>query len=75
VEQTGTPIEVEAVFRPTTRYRDSHRRRLPESITEVELLPGLTIENVLATGLTWVDFCLFLDGKLMWMTPDVYVFF
>jgi hypothetical protein len=31
---------IEALFRPTTRFRDSHRNRdarLPESYTEVEL--------------------------------------
>jgi hypothetical protein len=73
VEQTGTPIEVEALFRPTSRYRDSHRRRLPESYTEVELLPGLTIESVRAMGITWEDFCRVLQGKRAWMAPSVYV--
>jgi hypothetical protein len=67
---TGT---MEALFRPTTRYR-SRGRWLPAYITEVELLPGLTIENVLASGVTWEDFQRFLrDNKIVWMTPDVYV--
>jgi hypothetical protein len=70
---TGSPIE--ALFRPSTRFRDSHALRyaLPYGFTEVELLPGLTIENVLATGVTWGDFLSFVRGKLVWMTPDVYV--
>jgi hypothetical protein len=33
---------IEAFFRPSTRFLDSHRReRLPENWTEIELLPGL----------------------------------
>jgi hypothetical protein len=68
---TGT---MEALFRPSTRLRDLHPNcNLPEGWTEVELLPGLTIENVLATGVTWDEFCLFLEGKFVWMTLDVYV--
>jgi hypothetical protein len=60
--------QIEALFRPSTRFRG-----LPDGFTEVELLPGLTIENVWATGVTWEDFCLFLRGKLVWMAPNVYV--
>jgi hypothetical protein len=62
---------IEALFRPSTRYRG----RLPEGFTEVELLPGLTIENVLATGITWEDFRLFCRDKVVWMTPGVYLSF
>jgi hypothetical protein len=69
-EPTGSPIE--ALFRPSTRFRDLYPNSdLPEGFTEVELLPGLTIENGLATGVTWEDFQRFLDGKIVWMTPDV----
>jgi hypothetical protein len=64
---------IEVLFRPSTRFRDSYRGRLPEGFTELELLPGLTIENVRATGITWEDFRLFLRNKLVWMTPEVYV--
>jgi hypothetical protein len=74
VEQTGTPIEVEALFRPSTRLRDSPSNRyLPEGWTELELLPGLTIENVWATGVTWDEFHRFLCHKVVWMAPNVYV--
>jgi hypothetical protein len=69
---------MEALFRPTTRYRDlqldpDEREDLPGNWTELELLPGLTVESVWATGVTWEDFCLFLQRKLVWMAPDVYV--
>jgi hypothetical protein len=72
---TTSTTTMEALFRPTTRYRDSHRnrRRVAGSYTEVELLPGLTVEHVLATGVTWEDFYNFLQGKVIWMAPDVYI--
>jgi hypothetical protein len=69
VVPTGSPIE--ALFRLTTR----HRGRLPESWTEVELLPGLTLENVLASGVTWEDYHRFLYHKVAWTAPDVFVCF
>jgi hypothetical protein len=53
-EPPGTRLE--ALFRPSTRFRDSHRSRrgrLPIFITEVELLQDLALEDVLATGITW----------------------
>jgi hypothetical protein len=73
-EHTGTPIE--ALFRPSSRFRDSHlnrRGRLHESWTEVELLQALAPEDVLATGTTWEVLDRFLRDKVAWMTPDVYV--
>jgi hypothetical protein len=76
-EPNGASIE--ALFRPSTRYRDSTRDilgylgYLPRGWTEVELLPGLTIENVRATRLTWDAFDSFAGENLVWMTPDVYV--
>jgi hypothetical protein len=45
-EQSGTPIE--AFFWPTTRYRDRNHYFPSYISTEVEVLPGLTVENVLA---------------------------
>jgi hypothetical protein len=60
---------MEALFRrPTRRLRE----RLEDNWTEVELLPGLTVDDILATG-NWQDFYLFLQDKLAWMTPGVYV--
>jgi hypothetical protein len=63
-EPNGASIE--ALFRPVTRWRDSHRNRrgsLPEGCTEVELLPGLSVENIRATRLPWGDFCRFARKK------------
>jgi hypothetical protein len=70
---------IESLFRPSTRFRDSHRNRrnrrgrLPKGWSEVELLQDLALEDVLATGITWEDYCLFLKNKVVWMTPDAYV--
>jgi hypothetical protein len=67
---------IEALFRPSTRFRDSHRNRrnfLPEGWTEIELLPHLTPLDILATGVTWDEFLIFLLHKIAWMTPDVYL--
>jgi hypothetical protein len=67
---------METLFRPSTRLRDSHRNRrgrLPEGWTEVELLPHLTLLDILATGVTWDEFHRFARDKVVWMTPDVYV--
>jgi hypothetical protein len=71
----AAPAEpIEAVFRPSTRYRDSHRDDpLPAGWTEVELLPGLSLENVRATRTTWDAFDSFARQKLVWMTPAVCV--
>jgi hypothetical protein len=55
---------MKALFRPSTRYLRRGRcgycgRRHREDLPEVELLPGLTFENVQVTGVTWDDYCLF----------------
>jgi hypothetical protein len=68
---------IEALFRPSTRWRDLDRNRhvrLPEGWTEIELLPHLTPLDILATGVTWDEFLIFLQNKIVRMTPDVYVF-
>jgi hypothetical protein len=71
-EPNGTSIE--ALFRPSTRFRDLYRHvRLPDGWTEIELLPGLSLEDVRATRLTWDAFHRCLHGKIVWMTPSVYV--
>jgi hypothetical protein len=69
----GTVSTIESLFRPSTRFRDSHINGLPEGFTEVELLQDLVLEDVLATGITWAcaDFFLFCWNKFVWMTPDV----
>jgi hypothetical protein len=65
---TGSPIE--ALFRPPTRSGDCLR----ENYTELELLPGLTIENVWTTGVMWEDFHRFLRDNVVWMAINVFVF-
>jgi hypothetical protein len=74
-EPNGASIQ--ALCRPSTRFRDSYgnvRPRLPQGWTEVELLPGLSVENIRATRLTtWDAFHRFARQKIVWMTPDVYV--
>jgi hypothetical protein len=69
------------LFWPTNRFRDRIREmrvgdsyELSNGRTEVELFPDLSPQHVLATGITWEDFCgLFLRGKIIWMGPNVYV--
>jgi hypothetical protein len=77
---------MEALFRPTTRFRDLYHERAEFGFadilndpldgvlrTEVELLPHLTPEHVRATGIMWDTWMLFLRGKVVWMAPGVFV--
>jgi hypothetical protein len=69
----SSTMTMEALFRPSTRFQDSHRNRrvsLPEDWTELELLPELTLENVRATGVMWKGFG---SNKILWITPDVFI--
>jgi hypothetical protein len=75
------PAWMTASFRPTNRMRDTIREweandfmDLQQELTEVELLPHLTPQDVLATaGIAWGDFCRFLEGKVVWITPEVHI--
>jgi hypothetical protein len=68
------PIEIlESLFRPSTRFRGGRATSLPQNFTEVEFLPHLTTEDILATGITWNDFHRFAHDKLVWMTPGAYI--
>jgi hypothetical protein len=69
-------------FRPTNTFRDMIREwddddsfvLRQEQCVEVELLPHLTPQDVLATaGIAWGDSCRFFRRKIVWMTPEVYV--
>jgi hypothetical protein len=74
VRSIGTIMET--LLRPTTRFRNSHPtfiHFLPEGWTEIELLPHLTPSDILATGVTWDEFLIFVLVKIVWMTPNVYV--
>jgi hypothetical protein len=62
---------IEALFRPSTRLQDLYAYR--RARTKVELLTGLTVENIMAAGIKWDDLCRFLPDKIAWMAPDVYV--
>jgi hypothetical protein len=71
-EPNGASIE--ALFRPSTRLRDSHRDDpLPGGWSEIELLPGLSVENIRATRILWDAFHRLLHGKVVWTSPAVYV--
>jgi hypothetical protein len=73
----ATPAWMKASFRPTNRIRDimlSRYNVLYQECVEVELLPFLTPEDVLATAdIAWDDVSRFLQGKVVWMTPEVFV--
>jgi hypothetical protein len=68
-EPTWTPME--ALFRPTNSrqvpsYRPTNNSR---PVNAVELLQGLTTEDILATGITWEVFCYFLHVvESAWIT-------
>jgi hypothetical protein len=72
----ANPIEtLESLFRPSTRFqlRGGRRYSLPRHFTEVELLPNLTTENILAKGITWDVFQSFVHNKFVWMAPGTYI--
>jgi hypothetical protein len=62
-----------SLFRPSTSI-DWSKSYIPQHITKVELLPHLTFQETLATGITWDDFCRFLIDKVAIMARGVYVF-
>jgi hypothetical protein len=64
---------LESLFRPSTRFRAGRKTGLSQNFTEVEFLPHLTTEDILATGITWNDFRRFVHDKLVWMTSGAYV--
>jgi hypothetical protein len=65
---------LESLFRPSTRFKGGRTTGLPQNFTEVEFLPYLTTEDILAsTGITWNDFRRFAHDKLVWMTPGAYI--
>jgi hypothetical protein len=70
----ASPLEsLESLFRPSTRFRGGRKTGLAQNFTEVEFLPHLTTEEILATGITWDGFRRFVHDKLVWMTPDAYI--
>jgi hypothetical protein len=69
----------DGLFRPTNRLRDQIRERREDDsyelgFIEVELIPDLTLEQVLATDITYTDLHrLFGYDKFAWTGPDVYI--
>jgi hypothetical protein len=66
---------VEAMFQPSTRLRDLHGIQQRPPLAEFELLPHLTPQDVLATGISVEDFRLFLRKRerVVSMAPGVFV--
>jgi hypothetical protein len=64
---------IESFFRPSTRFRDRLREQLDNDdesddesydFTEVELLPHRTLQEILATGITWKDLCVIASATI-----------
>jgi hypothetical protein len=73
---TANPIgTLDSLFRPSTRFqlRGGRRFNLPRNFTEVELLPNLTTQDIVATGINWDDFRCFVHDKFVWMAPGTYI--
>jgi hypothetical protein len=74
---TANPIgTLDSLFRPSTRFQLRGGRRrfsLPRNFTEVELLPNLTTDDIVATGINWDDLRCFVHDKFVWMAPGTYI--
>jgi hypothetical protein len=73
------PIWEMALFRPTRRLRNipggiGLRQGITDTkCTEIELLPEVTLEQVLEeVDMTWDQCCRFFNGKIVWMAPTVF---
>jgi hypothetical protein len=49
-----------------------YREPLNEEFTEVELTANWE-DFVIHSGVTWTDFLSFCDGRIIWLTPDVFI--
>jgi hypothetical protein len=71
----ATPID--SLFRPSTQFlrQDENQPHVAQHFSEFELLPHLTLEAILASGITWYDFLRFIliDKVVVRMARDVYV--
>jgi hypothetical protein len=61
----------DSLFRPSTQFVPQDENQ--QNFTEVALIPHLTLEAILATGITWDDFHRFLSDKVVRMARGVYV--
>jgi hypothetical protein len=66
---------IEAMFQPSTRLRDLHGIQQRPPLVEFELLPQLTPQDVLATGISVMDFIRFLRKRerVVSMAPGVFI--
>jgi hypothetical protein len=73
-EPTWTPME--AMFRPTnSRQVPSYRPTNSRPVNAVELMPNLTTDDILATGITWEAFCYFLHVvESAWLTETTCIY-
>jgi hypothetical protein len=62
-----------SLFRPSTQREDEIQLPIPHNFTEVELLPHLTTEATLATGITWDNLRRFLNKKVVRVALGVYI--
>jgi hypothetical protein len=75
-QQTAVATTMAAVVEPTTgttAIEALFRLTITENQIGFELLPGLTVDDILATGNSWEDLCFFLHGKVLLITPDVFI--
>jgi hypothetical protein len=73
---------MEDFFAPTTRLRDLFDPELERdsinedamsSLVELELITGSSAEDIfLHRGFSWSDYYSFAQGKLVWMSPDIF---
>ena len=69
---------MEGYVAPTTRYVDlyseipGYREPLSEEFTEGELTANWE-DFVIQSGVTWTDFLYFCEGRILWLTPDVFI--
>jgi hypothetical protein len=87
------PSWTTTLFAPSTRYRALYRvvdrsdsYLMPEAFSEVELLPHLTLPDIVAATIGWESFCQFASNskeeriahgiraeRVVWMTPNVHI--
>jgi hypothetical protein len=69
---------MEGYVAPTMRYVDlysvipGYREPLSEEFTEAELTVDWE-DFVIQSGVTWIDFLSFCEGRIIWLTPDVFI--
>jgi hypothetical protein len=74
---------MEDLFAPTTRLRDLYHARERDDddenedemndLVELELVTGSSVEDTfLHCGYTWSDYYSWADGKMVWLSPDVF---